>query len=343
VNQTTSSNQTALLNHTLIEQDSNKGDDQSTFCDYTVSFDSLADLQTAIDAKPGSSGAKGTIRTDCIAAYALEALISMLDTAYNNYTIVNDGYNKEFGYYIAYMKNVVTTTLNDVLMFDVSDDNSLQVLPALGPGMQCTSCVADLSTPIVTNGALSCAVFECKYSGGSEKIPCNKLFSSSDTGNPGQTIAMSLTDQNGYHAALQKLGIDPDWVHFGDYTLQGELQEPHGGDPIQIQFAGFPVEKTNMKVPNPKNIVEKALPSIPKLRDDMQATLMDILLSQYYNGSTSDAAQAYSTPVFMLMQAVHGMAQAKALGEKQQKIEEQAKVNIIIDIVSAVLVVSYRI
>lgn len=157
-----------------------------------------------------------------------------------------------------------------------------------------------------------------------------------------QTTTLTLKDPDGYNETLSKAGINLDWVHFGDQTIEHDIVEPHGGRAIQYKFSGFPVEKANMVVPNPKDIVQKALPSIPQLRTDMQATLLDIWLGQYIDGSVSDAPEAYSTPVFMLMQAVHGMAQAKALGQKQQKIEEQARINFIVEIVSAVLVVSWQ-
>ena len=94
-----------------------------------------------------------------------------------------------------------------------------------------------------------------------------------------------------------------------------------------------------MKVQNPKDIVIKALPSIPGLRTEMRATLLDIMLGQWVDGTASDAAYAYSTPVFMLMQAVDSMAQAKALGEKEQKQEEEAEKNFIVMILSVVLMV----
>lgn len=137
LNHTLSWNQTSISNHTLVEDAGGNAQDASALCDYSVSFDKLADLQDAINAPSGSSKAKGTMRTDCIAAYALETLINMLDTAYHNYTVVNDGYNKEFGFYITYMKDVVTSTLNDAIMFDVSNANSNEEIAPLGPGMQC--------------------------------------------------------------------------------------------------------------------------------------------------------------------------------------------------------------
>jgi hypothetical protein len=97
-----------------------------------------------------------------------------------------------------------------------------------------------------------------------------------------------------------------------------------------------------MVVPNPKDIVTKALPSIPSLNSSMQATLLDMKLAQWTNGSLSDPVQAYSTAVFMLMQAVDSMAQAKQLGQKEEKEEEEEekrKKNFFLLIVSVVLMV----
>jgi hypothetical protein len=146
--------------------------------------------------------------------------------------------------------------------------------------------------------------------------------------------------EDGYLAALNKAGISPEWVHLGPHTVTKDVTAPHGGRKFQYQFTEYPIEEDNMVVPNPKDIVTKALPSIPGLRTEMQATLIDIMLGNWAGGTSSDAAYAYSTPVFMLMQAVESMAQAKALGQKEQGAEEEAERNFIVMIISAVLLVS---
>lgn len=56
---------------------------------------------------------------------------------------------------------------------------------------------------------------------------------------------------------------------------------------------------------------------------DMEAALLDIMKAQWYNGSVFDATQAYSTPLFMLIQAVDQMAQAKQLGKEEKKEEQE--------------------
>ena len=150
---------------------------------------------------------------------------------------------------------------------------------------------------------------------------------------------MTLKDKNGYIAAINKAGISPDWIHLGPHTVTHDLVQPRAGRKFIYEFTEYPIENTNMKVQNPKDIVTKALPSVPGLRTEMRATLLDIMLGQWVDGTASDAAYAYSTPVFMLMQAVDSMAQAKALGEKEQKQEEEAEKNFIVMILSVVLMV----
>lgn len=96
-------------------------------------------------------------------------------------------------------------------------------------------------------------------------------------------------------------------------------------------------------MPNPKDIVTKALPSIPRLRTSMQATFLDMKLDQWTNGSLTNPAQAYSIAVFMLMQAVEDMAQAKQLGQQEEEREEEEearrKKNLMLLIISEVLMV----
>lgn len=114
---------------------------------------------------------------------------------------------------------------------------------------------------------------------------------------------------------------------------------------VYFKFTGFPTKNESMVVPNPKDIVTKALPDIPGLITDMKATMLDLMLAQWYNGTSADAAQAYSMPVFMLMQAVENMAEAKKLGtqEKQQEEEEEKrKKDFILLIVSVALMVSSK-
>lgn len=102
-------------------------------CDFSLTFQGLDDL----------SAAAGNMRSDCIAAYTLQVLIDMLDTAYNNYTNVSNGYDDLFGYYVTYIGKLVPAILEDNFMWNMSTsggpDMGTGALPNVGYGMNCTT------------------------------------------------------------------------------------------------------------------------------------------------------------------------------------------------------------
>ncbi|OJJ96909.1 hypothetical protein ASPACDRAFT_1859003 [Aspergillus aculeatus ATCC 16872] len=185
------------------------------------------------------------------------------------------------------------------------------------------------------------ADFDCTLGDGTD-IPCIKLNTSYtyEETIAEKTTALTLTDSDGYEAALANFGLEADWVTLGDYEKDLDFVAPHASKKFEYKFTGFPNQNDSMVVPNPKDIVTKGLGSIPNLKTSMQATLLDIMMGVWTNGTSSDAALAYSTPVFLLMQAVDEMAQAKALGQQEEKEEEEEakrKKNFILLIVSVVL------
>ncbi|KAH0171368.1 glycoside hydrolase family 6 protein, partial [Aureobasidium melanogenum] len=280
-------------------------------CDYTKTFNNLDDLNAAADG----------IRPDCLAIYAMQTLITMLDTAYDNYTSVNDGYDEEFGYYVKYIQRLVPIVLDQSFMFDAANSKDWLNIAPPGPGM---------------------SYFDCHINTkGSKTFPCTELDSFSHTRDMsyGKTT-LTLRDEDGYNRALGDAGLAPDWVVLGDHKVDKDFAAPGASRKFEYKFSGYPIENPDMFVPNPKDLVTKGLGSIPELRLSMQATYLEIVLGLYTGGSTMDAAEAYSTPVFMLMQAVDSMAQAKALAAKEEEIEEkeaERKKNFIILIISVVL------
>lgn len=121
-------NQTYSSNGTGDEQSSGYGFGAALpVCDFTKSFGNLDDL----------SEAAGDIRADCLAVYTLDALINMLNTAYKNYTNVNQGYDDLFGYYVTYIEKLVPTILPSGFMFNVSDTGKYAEIPNAGFGSDC--------------------------------------------------------------------------------------------------------------------------------------------------------------------------------------------------------------
>jgi hypothetical protein len=192
------------------------------------------------------------------------------------------------------------------------------------------------------------ADFDCQTSmSGSVKFACSDIdenFLDQDMAQHETTL--SLRDSDGFYKALANIGISPDWVDFGDYELRKEISATHFNALRVYKFANFPIMNATLVVPNPKDIVTKGLGSISNLRDSMTATLLDMILGQWMDGSIADPAQAYSAPVFMLMEAVDSMAQAKALGQKEEQEEaEEAKrkKDFILLIISVVFLVSHSV
>ena len=112
---------------TTDDDDDNWGPDDYIPCDYTKTFENLDDLNAASDG----------MRTECLAAYAMSTLITMLDTAYDNYTSVNDGYDEEFGYYVTYIQKLVPIVLDKSFMFNVTKVAQYGNISPPGPGMSC--------------------------------------------------------------------------------------------------------------------------------------------------------------------------------------------------------------
>jgi chitinase len=328
---------------TTDDDNNNDGDDDDNYgpedyvgCDYSKTFANLDDLNAASDG----------MRLECLAAYAMETLITMLDAAYDNYTSVNDGYDKEFGFYVTYIQNLVPDVLAKSFMFDRASQTNRMAIPPLGPGMKCEYCtiltVADMpGTDNIHQPDFTCQVDEKN----SKPFPCTDISPNSDIAArhmSKHTTAMTLNDENGYNIALGDAGISPDWVTLGSQEINKDYTVPGAGRAYKYVFSGFPIKNPDMSVPNPKDLVTKGLGNIPELRRSMQATYLEIVLGLYVGGSTMDAVEAYSTPVFMLMQAVDSMAQAKALGIKEEDIEEkeeERRKNFILLIVSVVLMV----
>ncbi|KAJ5323307.1 hypothetical protein N7476_001907 [Penicillium atrosanguineum] len=139
-----------------------------------------------------------------------------------------------------------------------------------------------------------------------------------------ETTAFKLIDQDGYEGGLATIGLSPDWVVLDDYTYEYTYIADEAGSRIaDFKFSGYPTKNESMVVPNPKDIVRKGLSDILGLLMEMQATMIEIMVRQWVNGLSEDAAQAYSIPIFMPMQAVENINQAKNLGTQEKRGEKE--------------------
>lgn len=131
------------------------------------------------------------------------------------------------------------------------------------------------------------------------------------------------------------------WVDFGDYKITRTNSNDRPVQSWTLSFHGWPIRNESMVVSNPKDIVTKGLPNIPDLRQDMVASMLQIMGGSWVGGDARDAALAYAPAVFVLQQAVDSMAQAKELGAQEEEAEEEEerkrKENLILLIIGVAL------
>lgn len=192
--------------------------------------------------------------------------------------------------------------------------------------------------------------FNCKYEKKGNKYdgPCpvpydlmrKDSWDDPEYGYESWEITYTLMDKEGYEKALGKdLGISPDWIVFKDTDTYPEC-EGSPGDCVEVhqwRRKDFPRKKDKIDVPDPKKIMEDALPTINGLKTQMSEAVMWLGFGLYdmeYDGK--DAIYALATPVQMLAQAVDTMAQVKDIGGK---ISAQKKKETILLIISLILMI----
>lgn len=234
------------------------------------------------------------------------------------------------------------SVLDKSFMFDVVSGTEYEDIAPPGLGMSCKYCTILAAANMPDTDCIHQPDFDCQIDkSGSSTFPCTNVNSHVEDMSSHTTI-LTLHDEDGYNAALSNAGLAPDWVMLGDHKVYKSFTAPHASREFEYRFSGYPIENPEIVVPNPKYLITKGLGSIPELRESMQATYLEIALGFYIGGNPMDAAEAFSTPVFMLMQAVDSMAQAKALGaqeEKEEEEEEKRRKNFIVLILSVVLMV----
>ncbi|KAG8163304.1 hypothetical protein KVR01_006601 [Diaporthe batatas] len=257
----------------------------------------------------------------CVAQMTLDTLIKMLDDAYNHYTDVNNGYDEMFGYYVTYIEKIVPAVLDNAFMWNMSITNQNALVPEIGYGMQYFDCQFPEQKDWV-----SCATWDDHLDSLLRYLDATEL---------------RLRDHDGFAKALATAGLLEDWVDFGDYKIHRTNNNDRPAQSWTLSFHGWPIRNESMVVNNPKDIVTKGLPNIPSLRQEMVASMLEIMGGSWAGGDSRDAALAYAPAVFMLQQAVDSMAQAKELGAQEEKTEEEEerkrKENLILLIIGVAL------
>ncbi len=260
----------------------------------------------------------------CWGQYIMEALPAELDGVLVQYNKVADDYDGKFGYYEQYIKDIISSKLN-TWMYPIGPTPPPGNEPTRGRGMP---------------------FFDCKFKdyGASTYLyqgPCPVPGMSDATWNFGDwELELHLKDEAGFYKGLQAdLGIQREWIRWGkrDIGLKCPGSVNHECSPSFQIFWNFPLkaDDSQIKVPNPKELMTRSMANITTLRAMMLMAHMSVATNMY-DGDELDAVRALSTPVFMLAQAVDSMAQIKEIGGK---IEGEKKKSLILMIVSLCLLI----
>jgi chitinase len=97
-----------------------------------------------------------------------------------------------------------------------------------------------------------------------------------------------------------------------------------------------PTLKTEFPVPNPKEIFQQARPNIIRLQSATEAARLEMMMSMYSDGDTTDAARVHSVPTFFASQAIEQMETVREVGKE---VAGKERTDLILTVLSAVFAV----
>ncbi|PNP52630.1 hypothetical protein THARTR1_06795 [Trichoderma harzianum] len=286
------------------KEDTDGLDELFDTCDDT--YDALEDIPEDLDDR-------------CASFYILTVLSSQLSNAIQAYKEVSEGYDEKFQWYVEWVKDGINDDLFDFMVFSGEGKNYM----------------------------------DCKWNVMNNQIegagPCTELSHLPLAPNTGaRFIEYSLRDEDGfYKAILDTHNIEKDWVTFETYVVPDPCacQAPppicpstHCADHYTV-YKNFPrriKDASKIDVPNPKKLVDEAIPKIEELVD-LLAWTIPMLRMGGLDASNEDPTLAFSMPVFMLEDAVESIKKIKEIGEKEKESKKRDLILHILTIVFSVL------
>lgn len=236
----------------------------------------------------------------CMNIYLMQVLSGTLKGALDSYQdLLNSDYDHDFDLYSQQVKAVAPDQLKDFMNKHMND------------------------------------YFTCIVSKGDSKGYTNVTWKScpGDTDHP-FSVYWEPKDVDGFFTELEKsTGIDRTWVKFGDYHYWDLCIPPQDCSAFGW-YHGYPM-LTDFTVPNPKDTISKALPSLQDLGESLLDTAAEAA-AFIYDGAYSDVVDGSSLLVFMIDSSVKSMAEIKKIGDK---IEEEKRKQFILFFLTFLLMI----
>ncbi|CAG1998794.1 unnamed protein product [Fusarium graminearum] len=261
-----------------------------------------------------------SVNSICRGMALMSILMSDLETAIEEYKDVSKNYDDAFGWYADWAKDTM--------------DDRIEEFMAIGRGK-------------------GLKYMDCNWqSGGSSgEGPCDKATPIEKPGSsPGiRVIEFTMRDEKGfYNALLEETGIQKDWIEWHEKDADTPdlcppcVPGPHPCEDCGINYAmrkNWPKrirDKSKIKIDNPKEILDEAMPSTDDLIDLAMESYMDMQLG-ISDADPADVVTSFSMPIFMMQDASKSISEIKKIGIEMKKTHTRELVLNILSIVFAVI------
>ncbi|KAI9778945.1 MAG: hypothetical protein M1816_003793 [Peltula sp. TS41687] len=270
----------------------------------------------------------GNIPEYCVNVYIIQVQSKEFNAALEKYQdLLNHDYDKKFSTYERYVRESVPEQI-DAYMTAHADDHW-----SCTKEIQVTCCSDCTSAFGCSKGCENCPKGQSGHQ--NRTTDCPNSIPQPGFGSIPDTIYWELKDRDAFFADLMnKYSIDSSWIYFGPVRsvwvnggCQADVPSCH------VYWHGYPIDKQDIAVPNPKEVISSALSKLTDFRDMLADAAADAA-ALLYGGQTSDVTTSSELPVFMTEFAVQSM---EKVVEAAKEIKAAEKKEMILGFVMAFL------
>ncbi|KAM0323764.1 hypothetical protein ACHAQA_008701 [Verticillium albo-atrum] len=280
-------------------------------CNNVDEYTTLEDLEKNI----------GKVAPHCRAMALVGIIISDLEVVLDEYNAVSTtkDYDDRFWWYADWVKDSIDARLEDFMK-----------IPG-GEGLKYTDCEWE---SVGSSGSGQCTEAKLSYPPGPK---------------PGRRIVeYKMRDEEGFYKALLAAGIEKEWVTWRDdngpdTSCAGPCEQvpacaANCGNNYFMR-KNFPRrinDKDKIDIPNPKKIIDEAIPSADGLMGVIIGTYIEMQMN-VLEADEDDVINAFTMPLFMLQDASKSIAELKKIGKEHKETKTRDLILMILTIVFAVI------
>lgn len=181
--------------------------------------------------------------------------------------------------------------------------------------------------------------------------PCTEvnLYDPDHADPGGRTVEYTLRDEEGFYNALMKdAGISKEWIEWTTITEpdycptcppKNEFCPPKPCADNYIKYVNVPSripDKNKIKVEDPKDLIEKAIPHIDDMVDLAYITSYELSMG-ILDADITDVITSLSMPVFMLQDASKSIEEIKKIGKEHHDTKKKELILNILSIVFSII------